>query len=521
MPMSEESQSPAKTATASKSGVGRFLRFSMIYALGDVLTKGAQIILVPYYISVLPTTEVGMLAVLTTLFFATWTTLSFGLGFAVRRFYYTPASDESDARKGSDVEQNIKGDRMVTSLWLFRMFFGLPFLGVLIALVAWLHSAMSSEIPWSLVLMAMISGYLKGGQNIVESWLIIREEPVKYRGFTFLQFLTTTALIITLVTGFEMGVTGAIVGELASFSLWTLLSAVWLFKRALPRMDAVDWKSVSFYCLPILPHTFFMWGVASVDRFLLDYYLPLGEIGVYDIGYKLASFLSVILMAMRSAWLPNYFRTAEQTGAFERYASIATVFFYFLLFGALGGILFAPELIHLASFMAIGDYSQATQIVRIIVTGIVAMGMFMAFNQPLLYNNRTGILAMVSAAGLLVNVVTNVWLIPRMGITGAAIATVAAYLTMASLMFVIVRRLYGCMWENGQLWFLFFASAGFAVLGCWLTGEPWTSNTMVRIALLLLFPLMTLFKIQRTPQARLAIASRFQWTNLKAEKRSG
>ena len=58
--------------TSGGLGAGRFLRFSVIYALGDFLTKGAQIVLLPFYISVLTQAEVGTLAVLTTLVLAMW-----------------------------------------------------------------------------------------------------------------------------------------------------------------------------------------------------------------------------------------------------------------------------------------------------------------------------------------------------------------------------------------------------------------------------------------------------------------
>lgn len=481
-----------------KPGLSRFFRFSMIYALGDVLTKGVQILLVPYYIGVLQPAEFGMLAVLTTIFFAAWTTMSFGLGFAVRRYYHDHAE---------------QGDQFTSSLWAFRFLFGLPAFGLMVLAMSSLLHWSGSTIPWSLVLMALISGYLKGGLNVIESWFMIREEPVKYRTFSFLQFLTSTCLIITLVSGFGWGVAGAVIGDLISYSIWTIVSGVLLFRRARPSFGSVDWQQIFWYCLPVLPHALFMWGMAAADRLILERYVDLAEIGVYDMGYKLASFLSVVIMAMRAAWLPDYFKTANEAGAVKKYTSMATIFSYIVFYAALGGILFAPEGIHLASLRAIGDYSHAVPILRIVALGFVGLAMFIVFNQPLLYRQRTGWVAIASGSGLAVNVLANLLLIPQYGVTGSAIATVISYTAMATIMLFMVNKLYGFSWETRTLCFFATAAILFAGVGCLLDESPWSGSTVVRLVLFLLFPAVTLFRLQRNQHSKLALKLRFSRVN--------
>lgn len=479
-----------------KAGIGRFFRFSMIYALGDVLTKGVQILLVPYYLSVLEPAEVGMLAVLTTIFFAAWTTMSFGLGFAVRRYYH----DHAD-----------QGDQFTSSIWAFRFLFGLPAFGLVVLAMSGLLQWSGSTIPWHLVLMALISGFLKGGLNVIESWFMIREEPVKYRTFSFLQFLTNTCLIIALVSGLGWGVAGAVAGDLISYSIWTVVSGVLLFRRARPSFACVDWKQIFWYCLPVLPHALFMWGMAAADRLILEHYVSLEEIGVYDTGYKLAAFLSVVIMAMRAAWLPDYFKTANEAGAAKKYASMATIFCYIVFYAALGGILFAPEGIGLASFAAIGNYSQAVSILRIVAFGFVGLGLFIVFNQPLLYRQRTGLVAIASGSGLAVNILANLLLIPGYGITGSAIATVISYAAMAAIMLFMVNNLYGFSWETAKLCFFAVAAAVFAGVGCLLDGTPWSASTVVRLVLFFVFPVVTLFTLQRNEHSKLALKLRFSF----------
>ena len=80
----------------------RFFRSSLIYAFGDLLTKGARIVLIPYYMASLTKAEIGLWSVLQVAVLATWTLLAFGFGAAIQRFYH----DYKD-----------RGDAFVASLW--------------------------------------------------------------------------------------------------------------------------------------------------------------------------------------------------------------------------------------------------------------------------------------------------------------------------------------------------------------------------------------------------------------------
>lgn len=475
----------------------KFFRSSFIYAAGDFLTKGAQIVLLPYYVSVLTTAEVGTLAVLTTLMLATFNVMAFALGFGIRRFYH---------------EQEEHGDRFVTTLWVARFVGGLPVMAVTFLGALLLHRWMQSTIPLSLILMALTSGFLRAGLNLVETSYVIQEEPVKYRALTFFQFLTSTFLIIYLITYLKMGVAGAVLGELICYSIWTLISAYLLCSKSSPKFSAVVWPEMFWYCLPALPHVFFMWGVSAVDRLILEQHVSLAEIGVYDIGYKLASFLSVIMLAMRAAWLPNYFKTANQQGAQKRYAQMATVFFYVLFFGALCGILYAPEAVALITFRAATAYTGSINILRVVILGIAGFGMFVAFNQPLLYERKTGLVALASGAGLVANVAANAILIPHFGIMGAAIATVISYFLMALIALLIVNRKYHFEWEFLRIMVIFAIASACAILGCQLSTEINILNSVLKLMLLLAFPVFTLFRLHRTDQSKLQIKPHLPWS---------
>ncbi len=462
-----------------------FLGSSLIYAAGDLLTKGARIVLIPYYIAVFSKPEMGEWGILQAISIASFTLLTFGLGFATRRFHN---------------QYGEEGDALITTFWIGRMLAGLPLFGLLLFAGYSYQQWSSNPIAFSLIGCAITTGFLRGGTNIVESWLNIREEPVKYRAFTFLQFLTTTVLIIYLVSWCKWGLFGAVVGETISFAGWTVISAVLLLRRSLPRWRGYNWREIGAYCWPTLPHAFFMWAVMSADRLMLQESVTKTELGVYEIGYSLAGFLSIVVMGLRAAWMPRYFRTADEPDAGLQYGKFATIYFYLILFTATAGILLVPELLALIQLGTGKDYTASIDIFRVVLVGIVALAGFMAFNQPLLYQRRTGLIAITSGFGFAVNIACNLLLIPRYGIMGSAMATVVTYVTMATCMLALVCMQKEIQWQTkaNAFMFLLFAAISSSVL--LLSNEPWGWNLLVKLMLVTVFPLVTLFKFERNEE---------------------
>ncbi len=469
------------------------LKSSLIYAIGDLLTKGARIILIPYFIACLTKEDVGTLAVLQAVVFATWTLLSFGFGHAVQRFY----NEYGDQR-----------ERFTTTLWLSRMIAAVPFY-LLLVLAGGFFAQHSATIPVELIWLAITAGFFRAALNITELWFVIREQALAYRTFTFLQFLTTTLLTIYFITGRGWGVTGAMLAELISYSIWSLVACVIHFRAGLPKAGIVNWRDCLSYCLPVLPHALFMWGVSFIDRLLLEGEVPTSEIGEYHIGYLLASVVSIGALAMRSAWLPRFFKQEDSKTGGREFGKTATLFFYLVLLAALGAFTFAPEIVALFSMFGSADYGRAADVLRIVVVGIAGYSIFLGFNQPLFYQRRIGLLASISGLGLAVNITANLILIPGYGIFGAAIATVAAYWTFAGVLMTVIARVYKVHWQYSTLIFWSICAALFGLIVLIVPTPIGVGRVAVKTGLILAFIAVTLLKLKRIESGRLAIGTRF------------
>ncbi|MEP3481016.1 MAG: polysaccharide biosynthesis C-terminal domain-containing protein [Fuerstiella sp.] len=504
--MPSESQNGTQEVSKDRQGLRKFLRFSLIYAVGDVLTKGARILLIPFYLAYLSKSEVGQVAVIQAVIILSSTLMGLGFGFVVRRFYHDYAE---------------QGDAFASTLWGARLFAALPVYGMLLVAGTLLHGQSAGAVPLHIIQLAITVGFIRGGQNITELWLNVREEPVAYRAFTFTQFFLTTALAIYLVGFRGLGVIGVVVGELLSQIIMFLVSAFLHLRKSLPQRRVVKWKAVFAYSVPVLPHAFFMWGLLGIDRLILNEHVSSSKIAVYEIGYVLASFLSIVIGSMRAAWTPDYFRNAENDANGNRYAQVTYLYMLLTTSAALLGLLFAPEIIALFSLTSKVAYDDSVHVMRIVVFGYVAMAIFLASNQFLLYHHKTGLLSFISGAGFTINVVANTLLIPQIGIWGAGIATVLAYTSMsiATIYFTAPNP-----WTARTNFSLLLTLGSFVIFGiaaCLLPSHWDAASLVARVAIILSFLLVTLVRIKRNEKGARQIQFRFGTSDFRTVNHKG
>lgn len=446
----------------------RFLYKSAIYAIGDLLTKGSRFILIPFYAHTFSQNDMGLMALLMAIAVASQIGLSLGLNFGVRRFHV----DEEETRD--------RANRFVSTMFWARALYSLPWVAVLM-LTGWLYCRFSdTQLSVPLVFGAIGIGYFRSGLNIYENSLIVREEPVQYRAFTCSQFVSTTALVVLAVVVGEFGLHGAIFAELFALVVWFVGVATFVTRRAVPRLGSLDWTKIRNHCVPAIPHLMFMWALASADRLLLERFgISTEEIAVYEVGYLVATALSVFSIAMQAAWFPGFFRTATNAGSKHEYGKTATLYFAVVTVVGVALALVAPECI---AIVAPDAYSGAADIMRVVLIGNFFLTVFTACSQPLLFENRTLQMSLASGIGLTANIVANVILIPRMGLMGAAIATVVAYATIAATAFIMAQRVFPVQWDYESAALLGVGAIAAAAIGI-RSADPGAQSLVLRVGL--------------------------------------
>ena len=189
-------------------GIRRISRSSIIYILGDLLAKGSALFLIPIYVRFLTQAEIGLLALLGAVIAVLRAVFALGLGAAVTRFY-------------QEFEGDRQADAYTASLWWVRFLLaGAMCFGIVLSVGA-VPETLMSQLPRDMLRTAVIVGFLQSNIEIPLSRFIIREDPVRYRTFTFFQFLVTATLAIGFVVGLNMKLWGVLWAYVVSYGVWT------------------------------------------------------------------------------------------------------------------------------------------------------------------------------------------------------------------------------------------------------------------------------------------------------------
>ncbi|MGE0078392.1 MAG: lipopolysaccharide biosynthesis protein [Bacteroidales bacterium] len=208
---------------------------------------------------------------------------------------------------------------------------------------------------------------------------------------------------------------------------------VLLYFTHLPKFD-FDYsllKKILKYSLPLLLAGLTGTTNEAFDRIFLKYLLPqesnpLYQLGIYGANYKLAVLLMLFIQMYRFAAEPFFFNLQGSKNSLEVYGKALKYFIVFCLII----FLFITFNLPLFKYYVGSEYRQSLFIVPILLIANILNGTF--FNLSFWYklSDKTLYGVKYTAVGATLTIVSNILLIPILGIYGAALARVICYLVM-------------------------------------------------------------------------------------------
>jgi O-antigen/teichoic acid export membrane protein len=426
-----------------------FLKGTFTYMVGAVLVKGGNIILLPVYTTALATSGYGLLAMLTVVGGIVNVTLNFGLGSAIVVQY----KEYQSKGKEKTIENTI-----ITFL-LIIILLALLALGITCPLYAdiLIKAEGGSVNLIRLYLLVTASNILVG---VFYTLLRIRFQEVKLVIVNLVSFFSSTSLIIFFVLKLKWGLEGVILGMLIpSISILIYFLTTWGYK---PEFDWRLFKPLFRFGIWLVPGNLGTLIYTFSDRFFVQEYFSLAEVGIYTIAIRLSGVMTVFLLnPFRQAFRPYIFQQGQEIGH-----GINKGIKFLLIISGLGflGISLASEPI--IRLMATREFLPAASIIPILALVEIVNALIQVVNVGIHKAGKSYIGSMIIWIGAVINIGLNFLLIPGYKIMGAALATLATYLVMTALYFYFSSR------ETRYPIDYKFALAAIAVTGvCYFAGS--------------------------------------------------
>lgn len=476
---SPEATDEPSTQAPTRAGRGLGKRMgsaSVIYVAGALVTNLAKFLLVPFYVRYLTQAEVGIVVFLQAVSYALARVYPLGLGQAIKRYYV-------------DFEVERDADRFTAGIWWVVTAVAVALSVLLILSVPLWGQYVGSQIKPSYLVLSILIAALQGSATIPLMRYIVRQQPTANTVFTILQMVTITGAIIYLVAGRGMGVEGVLWGQVVGYAAWAVISGVLINAPARLKPTFGKLGEAFRYSIVLLPHLLFIWGITFADRLVLESKVSLEALGVYGIGYQMGTLLTIVSISISNAWLAQFFRTGETERGPRMFTTTFTTIFLLILFISLGLFLFAPEII---AVVASREYAGSVLILQLVVIAHVFHAANQFFMLPLFLVKKTKHISTSTGLGLLANVVGLVVLVPWLGIVGAALATIMAYLAASGSSLYFAKQSYPVAVEWRKVGVGSAVAIGLGVVGGLVFNEPSVLGVLAKLGLCLAFPLALL-----------------------------
>ena len=190
--------------------------------------------------------------------------------------------------------------------------------------------------------------------------------------------------------------------------------------------------------LPILPTFLIYWIFTSSDKLMIANMLGNDEVGLYSVGAKIASASQLIYTAFAGGWQYFAFSTMREENQVKNNS---------LVFEYLGVISFISAIFACAwsktffELFFVGDYVNGYVVTPYLFLGPLLLMLYQVIANQFLVIKKTFPGMFILFTGAVINVALNIYLIPMMGIEGAAIATLTGYAISVCICVIVLTKM--------------------------------------------------------------------------------
>jgi len=203
-------------------------------------------------------------------------------------------------------------------------------------------------------------------------------------------------------------------------------------------------KELFFYSLPLVFNTVAYLIMSWIDIILIGYFKTTSDVGIYNAAIPTAQLIFIVPNALLVLFMPvlTGLYAAKNNERFNSlYKTITRWMFMFCAISASFFIIFGRKFL---SIFFGNEYASGATALAIISVAYLIFYTTLSSNRILLILKKTKLILINTIAGAIVNIILNIYLIPKYGINGAAIATGISLILIAVLQLtetVIIKRI--------------------------------------------------------------------------------
>ena len=400
------------------------LKSTGLYLLVPVVSFGVSIFTSPLFAKYLTPEEFGYFGYYSSV--AIFLTCFYGLLFQTYHMSVFFKYDEAGRKK------------VLTTLVLFNLLWNIVFFPISCFGVFLYMKYTNSDVPFfPLALLAFGTAALGTYKGFVQANYRLGQKAFLYFALVSGYRVLTTFVSLYFVIYAKMGLYGRMLGALLVEVLFLFISLYDILKDQKIVINKEIIKNAFKVVYPLFPASFLYLPLISYDNIVLERLHQPAEMGLYNIGKQIATFLYTALFPFYQTFEPDIYKNAVQRNikALKKTGFLLTGI---VVVSLIGFWIFSPVLIN---YMTAGKYNAALKYSNIIAVTSAITIIFSIFDAILnaLHETKKSLLINTIAAGLCIVLYTlGAKLYAQVGVAYAAVFT---YVCLIGLqVFFVVRK---------------------------------------------------------------------------------
>jgi O-antigen/teichoic acid export membrane protein len=378
----------------------------------------------PVFTRVFSVADYGIINLITNSVLLVTVVSKFGFQHAVQRYY--PESANS-------------ADPDALPRYYATLFYGTAFLSLLLTLglaaAITLGSARFLGITATGVfLLASSLVIIRALRSMQQNLLQMENKTGLFNGVDILQRSAEIGVICLLLFLWRKNIFAFFLGTVVVESAVVLQYMQYLIRRRLlsPKMiSPAFFRSAMAFSFPLMTAEISWVVLDAGDRFCVQHYLGTQALGYYAAAYGIATYLQDVLkVPLQLALFPICMKVWAEKGLRDTQEFLSRSFDQFVMMSVLVVCVALVTARDVISLLASKKFQQAHSLLPFLVIGLVLSALTIYFRPGLLIHKRSSNISKATFYASILNIAMNIVLLPRIGILGAAIATMVSYAAM-------------------------------------------------------------------------------------------
>ncbi|GIV33633.1 MAG: polysaccharide biosynthesis protein [Chitinophagales bacterium] len=252
------------------------------------------------------------------------------------------------------------------------------------------------------------------------------------------QALLYAVLVVVGLIYFDGELKAVYTAVIISNGVGTALAFYFLRNSFAWQFDLALLRKMLLFSAPLVPSSLGVLTAIYIDRIMIKELLSLKEVGIYGIGYSIASVVGLVVAGVQYALMPLIYSNYKSENT---KTDIVRIFRYYLLVVCMLILLCGVFSREIVVVFTAPEYYGAQFLIPVLMCSILFSNLYLFF-PGLGIAKKTLIIALINVAVAFGNLLLNLLLIPRIGLMGAASATLLSALIGGGLYYIFSQRFY-------------------------------------------------------------------------------